>query len=56
MDTEQEKKALSEIADLPDLKKAHSDKVTAAAAENVKGGRARRGGDDDDLDELDVER
>ena len=51
MDTDQNKKAQSEIADLPDLKKADSDKVAAEVAENVKGGRARRGGDDDDLDD-----
>jgi hypothetical protein len=58
VDTEQNKKVEKvepEIADLPDLKKADSDKVAAEAAANVKGGVARRGGDDDDLNELQVQ-
>lgn len=56
MGTDQNKKAQSDIADLPDRKKADSDKVTADAAENVKGGVRTRGGVDDDLEDLEVER
>jgi hypothetical protein len=53
VDTEQEKQ--SQITDLPDPKKAHSDKVAADVAEKVKGGKMVRGSDDD-LDDLEVER
>ena len=56
MDAAKDEQGQSDINDLPDLKKADPDKVTADAAENVKGGRARRGGDDDDLEELEVQR
>ena len=44
-----EKKADPQIEDLPS-------KITPEAAEKVKGGARRPGGDDDDLEELEVER
>jgi hypothetical protein len=51
VDTEQDKQP--QISDLP--QKVDSPSIAADAAQNVKGGRARRGGDDD-LDDLEVER
>jgi hypothetical protein len=56
VETNKEKEIQSPITDLPDPKDADSSKVAAQGAENVKGGVARRGGDDDDLEELQVER
>ncbi len=56
MDADNTQKAQPQIDDLPDLKKADPAAVAADGAENVKGGRARRGGDDDDLEELQVQR
>ncbi|MEO5814926.1 MAG: hypothetical protein ABIT20_06570 [Gemmatimonadaceae bacterium] len=55
MESQNDKDIQFPITDLPDAKDADSSKVAAEAAENVKGGRARRGGDDD-LDDLEVER
>ena len=46
---QEKKQADPKIEDLPS-------KVTPETAENVKGGAARRGGDDDDLEELQVQR
>ena len=46
---QQEKKADPQIEDLPR-------KVTPDEAEKVKGGQSKPGGDDDDLDELEVQR
>jgi hypothetical protein len=47
-ETKQDQKIASPITDLPT-------KVDPKAAENIKGGALRRGGDDD-LDDLEVER
>jgi hypothetical protein len=46
----QEKKADSKVENLPNKP------VTTDKAGQVKGGRARSGGDDDDLEELEVQR
>jgi len=56
MEPRNDKEIQPPITDLPDEKYADSNKVAPDAAENVKGGRARRGGDDDDLEELEVQR
>ncbi len=55
MATPNEKEIQTPISDLPDRKDKDASRIAAEIAENVKGGRMTRGGDDD-LDDLEVER